>query len=201
MPRRTRGNAVRDLRSATPPLPRSAAVRPRRRPAGVSQQEFAVPRRDGTRRIILPGHHVHVGDAPPELEDVRAGARGRRTGGGEGGGAGGDRRRHPVGPTRVHEWQEGGQLGERAEHAAVDGGEARVPYQLVAKGEEALPRTVDLLDRDPEELGVRDGGEDAVHGFSGSRGSTSGVSALPAELAPSMKEPTQLAKGSSGRTS
>src|SRR5262249_51408190 len=149
-------------------------------------------------RVVLPGDDVDVRDPAPELEDVGACAGRRRPRAAQVVDAEGDRLRHALGAALVEQPEEGRQLEERAEHAAVDGRQTRVADELVAERQHAVPAPVDLLGVDAEEARVRDRLEDALHDVFSPRASMKRENWLPAELAPSMKLPRQLANGSSG---
>src|SRR5881628_2221200 len=127
------------------------------------QKELAVPGDDRTAAVVLPGDDADVGDAAPELEDLGARPRRRRTRGAQVVDAERDRLRHALTGILVEEAQERRELEEGAENAAVHRGQGRVADDLLPEGEDALEGAVGALDLDAEEARVGDRVDDAVH--------------------------------------
>src|SRR5437867_1999998 len=160
------------------------------------EKELTVPGHYGTGGIVLPGDDAHVGDATPELEDLGARSRRRRTGRAQVVDAEGDRLRHALAARVVDQPHQRRELEESAEHAAVHGRQRGVADDLLPEREDALERVAAVLDLDAEETGVGDDLEDAVHRASSFRVRTSRWKPLSLRLAPSMKVPGALAQGS-----
>src|SRR5262249_51021647 len=142
------------------------------------------------------GDRAHVGNATPELEDLCTGPGGMRARGAQVVDAEGDRLRHGAAAALVEQPQQCRELEERAEHAAVHGGKRGVADDLLAERQHALEDVVDALQVDAEEACVGDDVEDPAHQAPPFLPRMSRSNELSLRLAPSMKVPRALAKGS-----
>src|SRR5438309_7763770 len=161
------------------------------------QKELTVPGDHRAAAVVLPGDDAHVGDAAPELEDLGARSRRRRTRRAQVIDAERDRFRHALAAAVVEEVQQRRELEEGAENAAVHGGTGGVADDLVPERQDALEGAVAALDLDAEEARVRDGVDDPIHSPPPFLARTSRSNELSLRLAPSMKVPRALAKVSS----
>src|SRR5205823_7481149 len=135
-----------------------AQMRPvKTRVSASGEKELAVPGDHRAAAVVLPGDDAHVGDAAPELEDLGARSRRRRTRRPQVIDAERDRLRHALAAAVVEEVQQRRELEEGAEDAAVHGGEGGVADDLVPERQDALAGAAAALDLEAEEARVGDG--------------------------------------------
>src|SRR5881409_1760548 len=158
------------------------------------QKELAVPGDHRAAAVVLPGDDANVGDAAPELEDLGARSRRRRTRRAQVIDAERDRFRHALAAAVVEEVQQRRELEEGAEDAAVHCGEGGVADDLVPERQDALEGAVAALDLDAEEARVGDGLDDSFHLSPSCLARISRSNELSLRLAPSMNVPRALAK-------